>query len=198
MERPEVKYAESGDLSIAYCQYGNGRRTSSSCPASSPTSTCSGTSRSRRASSERGEYARVLTFDKRGTGLSDRSVGSGQRRGPHGRHPGGHGRRRLERAALHGVSEGGPMAIMFAATYPERVVVAHAVQGTFARLLADVDYDGLAAGVRRARSWTRSRPDGARGDVIEHVPPERARERWIRRSSPGTSAARARRAWPRS
>src|SRR5690349_18849264 len=67
-------------------------------------------------------FSRLITFDKRGTGLSDRvpedrlptleqrmddlravmdSVGS-------------------ERAALFGVSEGGPMCLLFAATYPER------------------------------------------------------------------------------
>ncbi len=65
-------------------------------------------------------FARVVMFDKRGTGLSDRvselpsldlrmddaravmdAVG-------------------IERAALLGVSEGGPMAALFAATYPQR------------------------------------------------------------------------------
>lgn len=67
-----------------------------------------------------GSFARVMLFDKRGTGLSDRvtetptleermedvravmeAVGSG-------------------RAAVMGYSEGGPMCALFAATYPER------------------------------------------------------------------------------
>src|SRR5450759_1398903 len=65
-------------------------------------------------------FSRLILFDKRGTGLSDRvaelptleqrmddvravmdAVGS-------------------ERAALLGISEGGPMCTLFAATYPER------------------------------------------------------------------------------
>ena len=67
-----------------------------------------------------GSFCRVIVFDKRGTGLSDRgvsvptleermddvravmdAVGS-------------------ERAAVFGVSEGGAMSMLFAATYPER------------------------------------------------------------------------------
>lgn len=65
--------------------------------------------------------ARVIMFDKRGTGLSDRSLGFGSladrtddlravidATGSH-------------RVAIWGVSEGGPMALLFAATYPERV-----------------------------------------------------------------------------
>jgi class 3 adenylate cyclase len=85
------------------------------------------------------EYARVIVFDKRGSGLSDPvveppslevrmddlravmdAVGS-------------------QRAALFGMSEGGPMSILFAATYPERA--SHLiVSGSFARLGATDDY----------------------------------------------------------
>jgi class 3 adenylate cyclase len=50
----------------------------------------------------------------------------------------------VERAAISGVSEGGPMAIMFAATYPERVS-SLSLMGTFARILEDVDYEGITA-----------------------------------------------------
>ena len=68
-----------------------------------------------------GSFARVIAFDKRGTGMSDRTE----------RLP-DIDRRMLdieavmdavgcEQAALFGVSEGGPMAIVFAATHPERV-----------------------------------------------------------------------------
>jgi pimeloyl-ACP methyl ester carboxylesterase len=44
-----------------------------------------------------------------------------------------------KRAALVGVNEGGPMAILFAATYPERTS-ALVLVNTFARLLRHVDY----------------------------------------------------------
>ena len=86
-------------------------------------------------------FARLILFDKRGTGLSDRvpinelptleqrmddvravmdAVGS-------------------ERAALCGVSEGGPMCSLFAATYPEKTV-ALVMIGTYAKRIRDDDY----------------------------------------------------------
>src|SRR5205814_616452 len=66
-------------------------------------------------------FSRVICFDKRGMGLSDRTVGVADLE------------ERMddvravmdavgsERAAVLGVSEGGPMSMLFAATYPERV-----------------------------------------------------------------------------
>jgi class 3 adenylate cyclase len=65
-------------------------------------------------------FSRLITFDKRGTGLSDRDAGdpSLEARMDDIRavmDAAGSGR-----AALLGVSEGGPMAAVFAATYPER------------------------------------------------------------------------------
>ena len=86
-------------------------------------------------------FSRLILFDKRGTGLSDRvpiaqlptleqrmddvravmdAVGS-------------------ERAALCGVSEGGPMCSLFAATYPEKTV-ALVMIGTYAKRIRDDDY----------------------------------------------------------
>jgi len=44
-----------------------------------------------------------------------------------------------ERAAICGVSEGGPMSALFAATYPERTIALTMI-GTYARRLRDVDY----------------------------------------------------------
>ena len=139
---PETKYARSGDVNIAYQVMGEGpldlvfvmgwvshldyyweqplfarflRRLAS--------------------------FSRLILFDKRGTGLSDRvalnelptleqrmddvravmdAVGS-------------------ERAALMGVSEGGPMCLLFAATYPERTA-ALVLNGAYARRLWAEDY----------------------------------------------------------
>ncbi|MGC2238849.1 MAG: alpha/beta fold hydrolase [Pyrinomonadaceae bacterium] len=86
-------------------------------------------------------FSRLILFDKRGTGLSDRvpvselptleqrmedvhavmdAVGS-------------------ERAVLIGVSEGGPMCSLFAATYPERTT-ALVMIGTYAKRIKDEDY----------------------------------------------------------
>jgi class 3 adenylate cyclase/tetratricopeptide (TPR) repeat protein len=90
-----------------------------------------------------GNLGRLIRFDKRGTGLSDRpgglpdletrmddvravmdAVGS-------------------ERAVLFGYSEGGPMSILFAATYPERVS-ALVVYGSYARRMRADDYPWAA------------------------------------------------------
>jgi DNA-binding winged helix-turn-helix (wHTH) protein/pimeloyl-ACP methyl ester carboxylesterase len=86
-------------------------------------------------------FSRLILFDKRGTGLSDRvpvnrlptleqrmddvravmdAVGS-------------------ERAALFGVSEGGPMCSLFAATYPEKTL-ALVMVGTYAKRIRDDEY----------------------------------------------------------
>src|SRR3954452_87026 len=66
-------------------------------------------------------FARVVTFDKRGQGLSDRMTGAPSLE------------QRMDdvraimdtvgsaRAVLFGFSEGGPMSVLFAAPYPERV-----------------------------------------------------------------------------
>jgi class 3 adenylate cyclase/esterase/lipase len=65
-------------------------------------------------------FARVVMFDKRGTGLSDR-VGElpamDERMDDARAVMDAVG---MKRAALLGVSEGGPLAVLFAATYPER------------------------------------------------------------------------------
>jgi len=79
-----------------------------------------------------GSFARLICFDKRGTGLSDRGVGL----------PDFETRMDdvravmdavgSESAALFGYSEGGPMCVLFAATYPERTR-AIVLYGTYAK-----------------------------------------------------------------
>src|SRR5262249_2530213 len=84
-------------------------------------------------------FCRLILLDRRGTGLSDRvaqlptleermddvravmdAVG-------------------VQRAALFGISEGGPMSMLFAATYPQRTA-ALVLYGTFATNVADAEY----------------------------------------------------------
>jgi pimeloyl-ACP methyl ester carboxylesterase len=50
-----------------------------------------------------------------------------------------------ERASLFGYSEGGPMCILFAATYPERTL-SLVLMGTFARMLWAPDYQPTGQG----------------------------------------------------
>jgi pimeloyl-ACP methyl ester carboxylesterase len=97
-----------------------------------------------------GSFARLIRFDKRGTGLSDRAVGL----------PDFETRMDdvravmdavgSERAALFGYSEGGPLAILFAATYPQRVR-ALALYGTYAKRTGpDADYPWCETAAERA------------------------------------------------
>jgi class 3 adenylate cyclase len=86
-------------------------------------------------------FARVILFDKRGTGLSDRVA---QTQLPTLEQRMDDLRAVMDaagstRAALAGFSEGGPMSFLFAATYPERTsaVIAYA---SYARWLRDTDH----------------------------------------------------------
>ena len=128
-------------------------------------------------------FSRVMVFDKRGVGLSDRvsedrlpslevrmddaravmdAVGS-------------------ERAVVLGVSEGGPMAMLFAATYPERTIALIAF-GTSACWNDAPDYP-----YRGAEQDPASTRRGGSGESSSGE----------RRSSPGTSSrSRSRRRWP--
>ena len=86
-----------------------------------------------------GSFGRLIRFDKRGTGMSDRPVDL----------PDMETRMHdvlavmdaagSERAVLFGYSEGGPMSILMAAVHPERVE-ALVLYGTYARRLRADDY----------------------------------------------------------
>ena len=68
------------------------------------------------------EVSRLVMIDKRGTGLSDRSVGVADLETRMDDVRAVMDEVGLAQAHLVGVSEGGPMSIVFAATYPERVL----------------------------------------------------------------------------
>jgi class 3 adenylate cyclase len=137
---PDTKYTSSGGINIAYQVVGDGPIDLvlvpgwvSNIEAFWEEPNCA------RFLGELSSFARLILFDKRGTGLSDRlvevstleermddvrsvmeAVGS-------------------ERAALLGYSEGGPMCALFAATYPERTS-ALIMHGSYARRLRTTDY----------------------------------------------------------
>jgi DNA-binding SARP family transcriptional activator/pimeloyl-ACP methyl ester carboxylesterase len=135
---------------------------------------------------------RLILFDKRGTGLSDRVKGVApleERMDDVRAVMDAAGSRR---AALLGVSEGGPMVSLFAATYPERTAALVAM-GAFARRTPAPDYpidvpnlDPTVAewGLPMARRFLRERAPSLAGD-------EEA-ERWyasyiVRGASPGAA-----------
>ncbi len=140
---PSVQYARSGDLTIAYQVLGDGPLDLVWVPGlighlelewEEP--------RLARLFRRLAAFSRFIRFDKRGSGLSERVIGAPTLE------------ERMEdvrivmdavgseRAALLGVSEGGPMSIMFAATYPERTL-ALTLYGTFAKWLAEPGYAGF-------------------------------------------------------
>ncbi len=137
---PETRYAKSGDLSIAYQVVGDGPRDLIFAPGFVSHIEVAWEEPTVVGFLERlASFSRLILFDKRGTGLSDPvpepptleeriddlravmdAVGS-------------------ERAALLGVSEGGAMAALFAATYPARTT-ALVLYGAYARLTSGPGY----------------------------------------------------------
>jgi pimeloyl-ACP methyl ester carboxylesterase len=138
--QPETRYADSGGVNIAYQVLGDGPRdlvfvmgwvSNIEVMWEEPMLA--------RFLTRLASFSRLILFDKRGTGLSDRvtdmpslevrmddvrvvmdAVGS-------------------ERAALFGVSEGGPMSALFSATYPSRVS-ALVMHGGFPRRIRTPDF----------------------------------------------------------
>ena len=77
-------------------------------------------------------FSRLIRFDKRGTGLSDRVAGIANLEDRMDDVRAVMDAVGSERAALLGFSEGGPMSLLFTATYPERVS-ALVLYGSFAK-----------------------------------------------------------------
>jgi class 3 adenylate cyclase len=129
----ETRYARSGDLHIAYQVFGAGPVDLVLVPGfiSNVEESWENPS-SAYWLEELGRFARVITFDKRGTGLSDRAVRlptldermDDARAVMDAAHSG--------RAVLLGISEGGSLAAVFAATYPDRCT-SLILYGAFAR-----------------------------------------------------------------
>lgn len=85
------------------------------------------------------EHARLIVFDKRGTGLSDRDVGVPTLEDRSDDIRAVMDAAGSQRAALVGVSEGAPMSVVFAASHPGRVS-ALVLYGGLARALWAPDY----------------------------------------------------------
>ena len=142
----------------------------------------------------------MLVFDKRGTGLSDRSLGYGSLEERSDDIRAVMDAAGSQRAVIYGISEAGPMALLFAATYPDRVQ-ALVLYGTWARVVqAPGLSDRLLAGVGSTRSstcWSETgAPAAPLGGSTSSTSPTRRRPAG---SSPSSSATPApRRWWPRS
>ena len=150
---PETRYAKSGGVSIAYQVVGDGPLDLVYVPGWVSHVELGWEYPDLARGLERlASFARLILFDKRGTGMSDRvpddelptleqrmddvravmdAAGS-------------------ERAALFGHSEGGNMCVLFAATYPERTV-ALCTFGIYARRIWSPDYPWAPTPEERAR-----------------------------------------------
>ena len=196
----ETRYARSGDVSIAYQVTGDGPFDVVHVPGFVSHVELAWevpgiAALIRRLSS----FCRLIRFDKRGTGMSDRPVDL----------PDMETRMRdvlavmdaagSSRAVLFGYSEGGPMSILFAATYPERAW-GLALCGTFARERWAPDYPfGIRDEEARLedeeieRSW--GTPEDATATAQELAPSASAEEQlalatMVRQSaSPGAALA---------
>ena len=200
---PETRYARSGDLNIAYQVTGQGPRDLVYVPGWVSNIEMMWEEPAMAHFLERlASFSRLILFDKRGTGLSDRvsndelptleqrmddvravleAVGS-------------------ERTVLFGHSEGGNMCVLYAATYPERTV-ALITLGCFAkRRDPDDDYPWApTAGNRETEAaeielnWGHLRPEDVEYYAPSRVGDEpfiRSLEQYLRRAaSPGAAAA---------
>jgi DNA-binding winged helix-turn-helix (wHTH) protein/pimeloyl-ACP methyl ester carboxylesterase len=124
-------------------------------------------------------FSRLILFDKRGTGLSDRvselptleqrmddvravmdAVGS-------------------PRAALLGVSEGGPMCSLFAATYPDKTL-ALVMIGTYAKRIHAADYPWAPTAAQREAFFDEIRQHWGEPIGIEDRAPSRQHDEAFR------------------
>ena len=122
IQRPETQYVMSGDVSVAFQVFGKGQQDLLYVPGIiSHLETNWDEPNSAKFLNALGQHFRVIIFDKRGQGMSDRIEGATtleeriddlkavmQAAGS-------------ESATIFALSEGGPVSILFAATYPQKV-----------------------------------------------------------------------------
>jgi pimeloyl-ACP methyl ester carboxylesterase len=193
---PQTRYAKSGGVNIAYQVVGNGPIDLVLVPGwVSNLDVFWEEPRLERLLTRLASFSRLILFDKRGTGLSDRvtdmpslevrmddvravmdAVGS-------------------ERAALFGYSEAGAMCILFAATYPDRAS-ALILGGSFARRTSAPDYPWAPAAEQQLAAIEQIEADWGGSVGIEARSPSLADDaryqqwwaRWLRSSASPAAA----------
>lgn len=192
-----VRYAQNGDVSIAYSVMGAGDldvlviggfvghlEISPTLPEAD------------RFFTRLARYARLIAFDKRGMGLSDREAGAYTLENVADDALAVLDAVGVKRAAVLGTSEGGPAATMLAAAHADRVS-AMVQFGTYARISQAPDYpEGVPAASLR-RFWLRMRENWGDPSSIELWAPSlarnvEARDWWSRMLRSGLSPSGAR------
>ena len=176
--RPKTEYARSGDLHIAYQVVGQGPFDLVYVPGwvshvelawEEPTLA--------RFLNRLASFSRLIVFDKRGTGLSDRV--------PHARLPSLEERMDdlravmdaagSKRAAVFGSSEGGNLSALFAASHPERTI-ALMLFGTFAKRTWSADYPWAPTTEARHRRFGRVEAEWGGSSDFEHYVPSKVHD----------------------
>ncbi|WP_170110574.1 alpha/beta fold hydrolase [Flavilitoribacter nigricans] len=200
MQKTETKYAQSGKVNIAYQIVGEGSL-DLIIVAGWVTNVEEMWNMPELAAwlNRLSQFCRLIIFDKRGTGLSDRVEP--------GRLPGITQRMQDLRAiveaadsrevAVLGLSEGGPLATLFAVEYPE--LVSHLLlYGSYARWIPDGEYPWGLSRQQHQKTLEHMQSNWGQPIGLHLMAPSRAndpatQERWatyLRRSaSPGTAAA---------
>jgi class 3 adenylate cyclase len=194
--RAEVRYARSGDVNVAYQVVGDGPL---------DLVLVSGfvshleldweEPRSAYFLDRLASFARLIRFDKRGTGLSDRPGGLPDLETRMDDVRAVMDAAGTERAALFGYSEGGPMSALFAATYPSRTS-ALVLYGSYAKRRDPTeDYPWCATWEERQRyAGEIERAWGWEADMKRMTPSadDAMAEWWARRAHASASPGAAR------
>jgi len=205
MEVPEVRYARSGGLRIAYAVFGNG-----------PVDLVYGrTAISQlelvweeplvaRFFSELGTFCRVILWDKRGVGLSDRVVGTPTLEDRMDDLRAVMDAANSPRAVIFGATDTAAMGLLFAATYPQRTLGLMLIEPTVRGVWAP-DFPFAPTREEVERSIQTSEEDWGTPThidrLVERFAPSRAGDREFRRwygrvvrfgSSPSADARLAR------
>ena len=135
-----TSYADSGDLKIAYRTYGEGEIDLVIVPGFvSHVELIAEHPIPARFMRRLSNFARVITYDKRGQGLSDRPADPPTLENSMDDLHAVLDATASDKAVVIGVSEGGPMSMLFAATHPE-LVSSLILYGTYAKMVEGPDY----------------------------------------------------------
>src|SRR5215208_7232186 len=163
----DVRYAQSGDLNVAYRVLGDGPLDLVWVPNWISNVDWIDEPIFERFFQRLAGFARVIVFDRRGTGLSDPSDGAPDLEERMDDIRAVMDAAGSERAALFGYSEGGPMTALFAASHPDRVS-ALILFGSYAKTTATDDYP-----------WGPARMDGRWGRMIADWGTGRNLAEWV-------------------
>ena len=137
---PETRYAKSGDVHVAYQVVGDGPFDLVYVPGFVSHIELRWTvPLFARGLDQLAEFSRLILFDKRGTGMSDRVAGAPTLEARMDDVSAVMDAVGSRRAAVFGVAEGAPMSLLFAATYPERTA-ALVLRSGFPRTMWAPDY----------------------------------------------------------